>query len=87
VHNKRDNRFKGKEAMVDIKARIKNFSRGAICLPYIFALLVLFFSPQNSVSQETLLSSNGVVLIYHRFGEEGYPSTNTKLEQLDVHIA
>jgi len=31
-------------------------------------------------------ASAGVVLIYHRFGEEDYPSTNTRIEQLDAHI-
>ena len=27
-----------------------------------------------------------VVLMYHRFGEEKYPSTNIRMEQLDAHI-
>ena len=31
--------------------------------------------------------SAAVVLMYHRFGESDYPSTNTTLEQLDAHIA
>lgn len=31
--------------------------------------------------------SGAVVLMYHRFGEDRYPSTNTPLEQLDAHIA
>jgi len=31
--------------------------------------------------------SSAVVIMYHRFGESEYPSTNTTLEQLDAHIA
>ena len=30
---------------------------------------------------------SAVVLMYHRFGEEKYPSTNTTIAQLDAHIA
>ena len=32
-------------------------------------------------------ASSAVVLMYHRFGESEYPSTNTSSEQLDAHIA
>ena len=32
-------------------------------------------------------ASSAVVLMYHRFGEPEYPSTNTTAEQLDAHIA
>ena len=35
----------------------------------------------------TEAASSAVVLMYHRFGESEYPSTNTSLEQLDAHIA
>lgn len=31
--------------------------------------------------------NGAVVIMYHRFGESQYPSTNTTLEQLDRHIA
>jgi len=34
-----------------------------------------------------LAETSAVVIMYHRFGESEYPSTNTKLEQLDEHIA
>lgn len=30
---------------------------------------------------------SAVVLMYHRFGEDGLPSTNIRLEQFDAHIA
>ncbi len=32
-------------------------------------------------------ASSAVVIMYHRFGESDFPSTNTRLEQLDAHIA
>jgi peptidoglycan/xylan/chitin deacetylase (PgdA/CDA1 family) len=31
--------------------------------------------------------SSAVVLIYHRFGEDRYPSTNVRLDQFEAHIA
>ncbi len=35
----------------------------------------------------TLADTAAVVVMYHRFGESDYPSTNTTLEQLEAHIA
>lgn len=32
------------------------------------------------------LSKSGVVFMYHRFGEDVHPTTNTKLAQLEAHI-
>ncbi|HCP00122.1 MAG: chitin deacetylase [Alphaproteobacteria bacterium] len=32
-------------------------------------------------------ANSAVILVYHRFGESALPSTNTRLEQLDAHIA
>ena len=32
-------------------------------------------------------AESAVVLMYHRFGEGAFPTTNTKLEQLEAHIA
>ena len=34
-----------------------------------------------------LAGSSAVIIMYHRFDEADYPSTNTTLEQLDAHIA
>lgn len=31
--------------------------------------------------------SSAVILIYHRFGEEQYPTTNVRLDQFEAHIA
>jgi len=39
------------------------------------------FAPEASAA------SSAVVVMYHRFGENDYPSTNTTIEQLDEHIA
>ncbi|MCK5042225.1 MAG: polysaccharide deacetylase family protein [Sphingomonadales bacterium] len=79
--------------MVDIKAYAKNFVMSALGFVCLFALALTFLSPKSGISQESsitsqrLIPSQGVVLIYHRFGEGEFPSTNTKIEQLDAHIA
>lgn len=90
MYNKRDNRFKGKEAMVDIRVNanilVKNMVGGFLNLACIFAFMVMATTPKTSFSQENIITNQGVVLIYHRFGEEEYPSTNTRLGQLEAHI-
>lgn len=48
------------------------------------ALLALAGSAHPTPASAT---SSAVVIMYHRFGEGEYPSTNTTLEQLDTHIA
>jgi len=37
-------------------------------------------------SEAVLAASSSVIVMYHRFGESEYPSTNIQLEQLDAHI-
>lgn len=52
------------------------------------ALVTSGLVPRQSVAQfvpESNLMS-GVVLMYHRFGDDRYPSTNTTLVQLEDHI-
>lgn len=39
-----------------------------------------------SLSMGAAAESSAVAFMYHRFGETGYPSTNTTTEQLDTHI-
>ena len=34
----------------------------------------------------TLAASSASVIMYHRFGEAEFPSTNTSIEQLNEHI-
>ncbi len=41
----------------------------------------------QSTGTNDLARSSAVVVMYHRFGEDDYPSTNTTPEQLDAHIA
>ncbi|MFB0991160.1 MAG: polysaccharide deacetylase family protein [Rhodospirillales bacterium] len=39
-----------------------------------------------SFNQAVLAASSAVIIIYHRFGESDFPSTNIQLKQLDAHI-
>lgn len=43
-------------------------------------------SAQDAASNLTTLEPGTSVLVYHRFGEGDYPSTNVTLEQIDEHI-
>ncbi len=47
-----------------------------------FLFVMLIFIPARGLSQ-----SSAVIMMYHRFDESQYPSTNTTLAQLDAHIA
>jgi poly-beta-1,6-N-acetyl-D-glucosamine N-deacetylase len=49
----------------------------------LISLTPLLLMAPAALGQET----SAVVLMYHRFGEEKFPSTNTTLAQLDAHIA
>jgi len=49
-----------------------------------FALFCSAFLLSKSVAAE---DNSAVVLIYHRFGEEKYPSTNIRISQLESQIA
>ena len=42
---------------------------------------------QTTFAQENEGVSYASVIMYHRFGEDRYPSTNTTIEQLESHIA
>lgn len=46
-------------------------------------VLALTATAISAVAQDT----SAIVLMYHRFGEAKYPTTNTRLDQLDAHIA
>ena len=53
-----------------------------------FALMISFISVQGiAYAQETKMVNHASVIMYHRFNEQRYPSTNTTLEQLEEHIA
>ena len=49
------------------------------CAILIF-LVVLFIAPQS------MATNSAVFIMYHRFGENNYPSTNVRLAQLENHI-
>ncbi|MCW8914266.1 MAG: polysaccharide deacetylase family protein [Magnetovibrio sp.] len=44
-------------------------------------------TPSLAQTQEEASDNGASIVMYHRFGEQDYPSTNTRLEQLDAHIA
>jgi len=47
-----------------------------------FAALALYLGTMTA----TYAADYATVLMYHRFGEDKYPSTNIKLEQFDAHL-
>ncbi|MBS28271.1 MAG: chitin deacetylase [Alphaproteobacteria bacterium] len=49
----------------------------------VLAALPLWFA----AATPSLAADSAVVLMYHRFGESAFPSTNIRLEQFDAHIA
>ena len=53
--------------------------RKAVVLPIFFALFAGFLSVAHA-------ADSAVVLMYHRFGEARYPSTNTTVKQFEAHI-
>ena len=60
-------------------------------LYFIVIFIKILFITNSSVAQENIVkninSANYVsVIMYHRFGEDNYPSTNIKLEQFEEHI-
>ncbi len=53
--------------------------RGAIVLPIIFMLFATFVRSASA-------ADSAVVLMYHRFGEAKFPSTNVTVRQFEAHI-
>jgi peptidoglycan/xylan/chitin deacetylase (PgdA/CDA1 family) len=39
-----------------------------------------------AVATMPAIADSAVILMYHRFGEDGYPSTNVRIEQFEAHI-
>ncbi len=54
-----------------------------ICFPLIILLFQIFLT-QKAFSDN--YSSSASILLYHRFGEDKYPSTSLSIEQLEKHI-
>ena len=57
---------------------------------YFFAFVLLFFTnlsfAQDNSKKEGLMINYASFIMYHRFGENRYPSTNIKKEQFLKHI-
>jgi len=51
----------------------------------VFVALAVVASPAAFAGSEP--GGHAVAVVYHRFGEDAYPATNTTLAQLDAHIA
>ena len=56
------------------------FQKNALLQGLIAALLLLGHAAQS------LAADHATILMYHRFGEESYPSTNVRLTQFDEHL-
>ncbi len=52
----------------------------------ITALFLSLYLGVAGLSTVAAAADSAVILMYHRFGEEAYPSTNIKLDQLEAHI-
>ena len=51
------------------------------------SFLMMTGMSHSAIAQEKEMVSHASVIMYHRFNEQRYPSTNTTLEQLEAHIA
>lgn len=62
---------------------IRRFLATLLALPTLVlsALLLPAFGTGSAFADQS-----AAILLYHRFGEDGYPSTNVRLEQLDAQI-
>ena len=49
-------------------------------------LLIYYFIPTHSSNSETIKDNGASVFMYHRVGEDSYPSTNVTIEQFNQHI-
>lgn len=54
-----------------------------------FCLIISYFSlyPTFAFAQDVGDEDSAVIIMYHRFGEETFPTTNVTLGQIDQHIA
>ena len=65
---------------IGMASKISELARAAAC--GLLALAVWISTPGPAQAAES-----AVVLMYHRFGENSFPSTNTRLAQFEAHIA
>ncbi|MBT5072912.1 MAG: polysaccharide deacetylase family protein [Kordiimonadaceae bacterium] len=59
-----------------------------------FCLIISYFSiyptlsfAQSEVTASSAAEDSAVIIMYHRFGEKTFPTTNVTLDQIDQHIA
>ena len=56
---------------------------------FILSLIIIINFPSLSFATESTSFKkkfSATILIYHRFGEDEYPSTNVRIEQFNQHI-
>ncbi len=74
--------------MIKSKLHIFIFQIPAIV---IYFIAVIFISPaiaqNNNFVNETVFQDSVIGLIYHRFGEDKYPTTSVSIQQIDMQIA
>lgn len=65
---------------IPVRATARNLARGLV----LSALAAFGLAGETAPA---LAADSAVILIYHRFGEDTFPSTNIRLEQFEAHIA
>jgi len=58
----------------------------AFCLSASFLFSTLILGVHKAEAETNGIENSAIGLIYHRFGEDKYPTTSVSLEQLDMHI-
>ena len=59
----------------------------AAMIKHLFLAAAAFAALTVSAAPQALAADHAVIVMYHRFGESRYPSTNVTVKQLDAHIA
>ena len=58
----------------------------SLCNSRILAVILLATAMLVSFVARGFAADHATILMYHRFGEENYPSTNVTLEQFEEHL-
>ncbi len=69
---------------IENKSR-RRFWLGALSIT-LLALIALIAQPRPALAEADQAFSSAVIVMYHRFGEEAFPTTNIRLAQLEAHI-
>ena len=76
----KENAVKNKSVRARMTHRLRNHMRHLGVCALAAALWVTSPNPVHA-------ADSAAILMYHRFGENSFPSTNIRLEQFDAHIA